>query len=52
VADVGFPAPKYRAEGFFTTVLYKGPNTVKKTVKKTANRILGSNISGNVMLGM
>ena len=35
MAEAGLPAPEYRTEGFFTTVLYKDINTVKKTGKKT-----------------
>ncbi len=33
--EAGLPAPEYRTEGYFTTVLYKDKNTVKKTGKKT-----------------
>lgn len=33
--EAGLPAPEYRTEGFFTTVLYKNKNTVKETGKKT-----------------
>ena len=34
MSEAGLPAPEYRTEGFFTTVLYKDLNTVKKTVKE------------------
>ena len=34
--EAGFPAPEYRTEGFFTTILYKN----KKTVKETGNLVI------------
>ena len=40
MAKAGLPAPEYRTEGFFTTVLYKNKKTGKKTGKKTPERIL------------
>lgn len=36
--EAGLPAPEYRTEGFFTTVLYKNKNTVKETGKKTIKK--------------
>ena len=39
MSEAGLPAPEYRTEGFFTTVLYKGLNTIKKTGKKTVKEI-------------
>ena len=33
--EAGLPAPEYRTEDFFTTVLYKNKKTVKETGKKT-----------------
>lgn len=44
MSEAGLPATEYRTEGFFTTVLNKDLNTIKKTVKeiekKTPERIL------------
>ena len=39
MSEAGLPAPEYRTEGFFTTVLYKDLNTIKKTGKKTVKEI-------------
>lgn len=39
MSKAGLPAPEYRTEGFFTTVLYKDLNTIKKTGKKTVKEI-------------
>ena len=36
--EAGLPAPEYRTEDFFTTVLYKDQNTVKKTGKETIKK--------------
>ena len=36
----GLPAPEYKTEGFFTTILYKETKTTKKTTKKTQELIL------------
>lgn len=38
--EAGLPAPEYRTDGFFTTVLYKNKKTVKENGKKTPERIL------------
>ena len=38
MSEAGLPAPEYRTEGFFTTVLYKDLNTIKKTGKKTGKK--------------
>ena len=35
MSKAGLPAPEYRTEDFFTTVLYKDQNTIKKTRKET-----------------
>ncbi|MDY5042522.1 MAG: hypothetical protein SPF15_00745 [Candidatus Cryptobacteroides sp.] len=34
MSEAGLPATEYRTEGFFTTVLNKDLNTIKKTVKE------------------
>ena len=34
----GLPAPEYKTEGFFTTILYKETKTTKKTTKKTGKK--------------
>lgn len=46
MAEAGLPAPEYRTEGFFTTVLYKKSPTSFKNVGENVGENVTKNLKG------